>query len=362
MIKIQIQPAWIFGNEASMQLEPNLLRLLEAIHRHKKLSTAAKETELSYRHAWGILDKWTEIFGMPLVILERGRGAILTAVGERLLLTSNRIQNRLAPQLQTLSAEMESEINQILANDKPIIRLHASHDLVLAQLRRMLIAQKGPCLNLQFRGSVDSLISLSRSRCDLAGFHVPEGNLAEKILLQYKPWLKTRLYKLIHLVRREQGIIVASSNPFGLASLADIAKSNARFINRQPGSGSRLLIDCLLDEAGIETETLNGYDTEEFTHFAVAATIASGNADTGFGIKAAAHQFGLDFIPQLTETYFLALRQDTLEQPPVRELIDFIRSTDFRSMAETFPGYNAANSGDLINIREMFPDLIDTSP
>ncbi|MBU6460165.1 MAG: LysR family transcriptional regulator [Proteobacteria bacterium] len=361
MIKIQIQPAWMFGNEASMQLEPNLLRLLEAINSHKKLSTAAQETGLSYRHAWGILEKWTEIFGMPLVTLERGKGAFLTTIGEKLLLTAQRIQNRLAPQLQTLSAEMESDINQMLPYDKPVIRLHASHDLVLAQLRKMLLKQRGSCLNLQFKGSVDSLISLSRSRCDIAGFHIPTGSLSQRILAHYRPWLKTRLYKLIYLVQRQQGILVAPGNPLNIHSLTDLPSTKIRFINRQNGSGSRLLIDALLEEAGLSGNNINGYDTEEFTHFAVAATIASGNADFGFGIEAAAHQFGLEFIPQLTEIYYLALRQDTLDQPAVQELVHSINSPEFRTMVGTFTGYDATRAGELISIREIFPELSETT-
>lgn len=355
MIKVQIHPAWLFGSEAGLQLEPKLLTLLDSVQRNGKLSIAAREADLSYRHAWGILVKWQDLFRTPLVELQRGRGATLTPFGEKLLQAAQRIEDRLAPQLQSLSAEMESALNTLLTEDTPALRIHASNDLLLTRLRPLLGQLGGPEINLQFKGSVDSLVSLSKSRCDIAGFHVPAGAVGQTIAASYRPWLKPRLHKLVLLAQRQQGLILAPGNPLHIHDFKDIAERQARFINRQPGSGTRLLVDCLLAQQHMTGAEINGYETEEFTHFAVAATVASGSADAGFGVEAAARQFGLDYLPLLKEDYYLAMRQDALEQPLVQSLLAVLRSDDFRQLVAQLPGYDVSQAGRITPVREALP-------
>ena len=123
--------------------------------------------------------------------------------------------------------------------------------------------------------------------------------------------------------------------------------------NRQPGSGTRLLFDLLLEEAGLDPERISGYHTEEFTHMAVAALVASGAADAGFGIQAAASQVGLRFIPVAWENYLFALKREKLSSPGVSELFRVLRSAEFRDQVNALPGYEAAQAGVVMPLSQL---------
>ncbi len=142
--------------------------------------------------------------------------------------------------------------------------------------------------------------------------------------------------------------MVAHGNPKGIRAIADLTRPSVRMINRQPGSGSRLELDQLLREAGIDPSAIDGYDNAEFTHLAVAATIASGMCDTGFGIEAAAAQYKLGFIPLLRERYYLACRNETVQARPVKLLIETLKSAQFESLAGSLAGYDWTGVGDLL--------------
>ena len=124
----------------------------------------------------------------------------------------------------------------------------------------------GPKLDVRFVGSLESVVALCKSQCEIAGFHLPEGSLGREVFPKYEPWLKPRVQRLIHFVRRAQGLIVAPGNPLGIGSLADVARTKARFINRQRGSGTHLALDKMLADSGIDKGDISGYYTEEFTH------------------------------------------------------------------------------------------------
>ena len=158
---------------------------------------------------------------------------------------------------------------------------------------------------------------------------------------------------LIHVVHRQQGLITTRQPARPIRSLRDLAASPLRFVNRQTGSGTRLLFDALIEEAGVRPEEIQGYDTEEFTHLAVGALIASGAADCGFGIQAAAHQFGLPFLPVTRERYYFALARDTLASPAVAELIALLKSPLFREHAAGLPGYDARESGTVSPVESL---------
>jgi molybdate-binding protein len=234
---------------------------------------------------------------------------------------------------------------------KPVV-MHASHDLALAGLRDSLVLSGNTTLELHFRGSIECLASLAHGDCDIAGFHMPGNDADRTAYAPYRPWLKTRSLRLVRFVSRRQGLMVAQGNPKRLLSLADLADKGARFVNRQPDSGTRLCFDRLLASARIRPDRINGYQTEEFTHAAIAATIASGMADAGFGIEAAARQHGLDFVPLADENYFLATRAATLARSEVRLLLEKMKETAFLQILKTLPGYDAADIGDIILPRE----------
>ncbi len=142
----------------------------------------------------------------------------------------------------------------------------------------------------------------------------------------------------VPLMQREQGLIIAPRLKGKVSSLADLAKGDVRYVNRQRGSGTRLLFDSLLAESSVASARISGYEQEEFTHQAVAATIAAGAADAGLGLRAAASQFKLHFVRLAVETYRLAGRAETQNHPRVRALIAAVRA-----QAATLPGYKSLN-------------------
>lgn len=330
-----------------------MIPLLRAVARMGSLNRAVSSLHLSYRHAWGLLGKTERGLGQPLVILERGRGARLSSFGEKLVKADDAaveiLERELAGTLQNLNREMGASRHR--RAEKPLV-IHASHDLALAELRNLLSrsAHAGP--ELHFRGSLECLADLARGRCDVAGFHMPDVPSDAGAFRPYLPWLRATSLRLIRFVTRRQGLMIARGNPKRILSLAGLAESGARFINRQPGSGTRLCFDHLLAAARIRPAQINGYQTEEFTHAAVAATIASGMADAGMGIEAAARQHGLGFLPLATERYFLATRSGTLSSVPFQTLLKTLKGPVFRKCWKALPGYEAENIGAVISVRE----------
>lgn len=357
MTKILVRPAWLVSNESGDELDPLLFPVLQAIHDTGKLTLAAGKAGLSYRHAWNLIGRWSAFFGSPLVVLERGRGTTLTPLGEKLLWAEQRINARLAPQLESLASELNLEISKLITAAPSTLRIHASHGFAVAKLPELLRANSRIQLDLRYLGAQESLASVARGACELGGFHVPEGRLGRLALTQYGRWLSPEKQKLIHLVTRTQGLFLARSNPKGIRSFADLGRPGIRFINRQRGSGTRLLVDQLLDEAGVDYQRLEGYQTEEYTHAAVAAYVASGMADAGFGVEPPARQFNLDFIPVARERYFLICRQETLAVPEVRELTALLRTPAFKDLIADLAGYSAPHAGEVIGIAEAFPWL-----
>jgi molybdate-binding protein len=144
--------------------------------------------------------------------------------------------------------------------------------------------------------------------------------------------------------------MLASGNPLGIRGICDLPATKARLINRQRGSGTRLAFDELLRTSGVVADTVTGYNTEEFTHLAVGGTVAGGLADVGFGVKAAASQFGLDFIPLIRENYFFACRNETLERAAAQRFVAMLGAEPFRNMVARLPGYDASASGEIVEI------------
>jgi putative molybdopterin biosynthesis protein len=160
---------------------------------------------------------------------------------------------------------------------------------------------------------------------------------------------------LIGCVQRTQGLMVRSGNPLHITGLADLPR-HGRYINRQAGSGTRLLFDHLLAERGIETASIVGYDgPSEDSHVAVAAAIASGLADVGPGIEAAARQFGLGFVPLLDEDYFLVCLKDTLEHPAVRQLRHALADPGWPQALAGLPGYLPQRCGEVLALTQALP-------
>jgi molybdate-binding protein len=151
--------------------------------------------------------------------------------------------------------------------------------------------------------------------------------------------------------------MVAAGNPAGIRRVDDIAKPGVRFVNRQAGSGTRFLLECLLRKEGIKPQRIENFEQGEFTHAAVAAYVASGMADAGFGVETPARRFGLDFIPVVQERYFLLCTDETLQQPQLQAALDVMRSAEFQQAVNALPGYSAAQCGVVQTLGEAFGSI-----
>lgn len=330
---------WDLGIDLGDADTRRLLQLLTALLDTSALGKAAAAAGMSYRAAWGLLRLCHERFGIDLVTMARGRGTHLTPFGESLVEMDGTA--RLA--LGEVHALWETRMHRLLApvfdsapGVPPRLTLHASHDLALADWAEH--GRQVP-VDVTWRGSEEALAALGRGECDIAGFHVPETWSARQLASWLGRWLKPKLHVCMPLMRRRQGLIVARGNPLRLRSLADVAARNARMVNRQRGSGTRTLIDQLLAANNIEPARIDGYAHEEFTHDAVAATVAGGSADAGFGIMAAAARYDLDFVPLVTERYGFALRHAVTDSETGKAFLRRLAGRTFRQRLLTLPGY-----------------------
>ncbi|MBI5138166.1 MAG: helix-turn-helix transcriptional regulator [Nitrospirae bacterium] len=355
-IGVVLEVRWRLGRGALEAVDDTLFALLAAVVKGGSLRVAAQGVGVSYRHAWGLLARWEAALGSPLVRLERGRGARLTRLGAALLTARDGAAEAVAPTLRRLAADAARELAAALpGGTPPALSVCASHSLAMEVLRDLAAGQGTP-LNLHVCGSVEALRQWHAGACDLAGFHVPAGRGQARLLPHYRRWLDPQGHCLIRVVSRRQGLMRAPGNPMGIATLADLCRPGVRFINRQPESGTRLLLDDLLAREGVDPARIDGYASEEFTHMAVAAMVASGAADAGFGIAAAAQRFGLEFVPMARERYYLAARRHDLDGPAVAALCALLGGRPFRERVAAMSGYDPAGSGKVVEVADVFPD------
>ena len=354
MIRIEIAPMWHFKREGDQTSNVVMLDLLNQIRVTGKIGRAAEQAGLSYRHAWNLIEKWSAFFEVPLVERKRGRGTKLTPFGDKLVWAGQRLQARLGPQLQNLSQELETEINQLLPRSPSIIRVHASHGFAVSKLRELLTREENLGVDLRYVTNQNSLVSLAHDGCDLAGIHLPRGELRKKSIALCKGWLMPTVHRVIGLVTREMGLMVQRGNPFGVVSLPQLLNPSLRFVNRDPDSGTRLLFEQLLAQQKLDGSTINGYEHVEFTHAAVAAYVASGMADVSFGVEAAARQFDLDFVHLVTEDYFFVCRKQLLELEAMKRVLSIMRGEEYQAAISQLPGYRLNDAGSVKTLKEAF--------
>lgn len=354
-MRIKLEIRWKEQDAGAREIEPVFFALLKAIRKRGALRPAAEEAGISYRHAWGLVRYWTARFSKPLVTLEKGRGARLTAIGEKLLWAEQLIATRLTTDLDDIAKELDREFSNLLEikNKIPGLRINASHDLAIAYLHTLLSQSKQLDVDFHFRGSLESLRELANSRCDVAGFHFPAGDIGTALAPLYRQWLVPGKYRLLRVATRQQGLMTQKHNPRKITGLNSLTKRSVRFVNRQPESGTRNIFDELLKREDIDKTRIRGYRDEEFTHIAVAAMVASGAADAGFGIKAAAGKFGLNFIPVIDEIYVLAIDKTSPEKT-VAELKRILKSRQFRTTANALPGYDVKGASGEMTIEQVF--------
>ncbi len=340
---------WRVASRRHAPLDPRLPRLLGAIRTRATLRAAAAEIGLSYRTAWSLIGETGRLLGVPVAELQRGVGARLTPAGEQLLAADSRAAQR----LRDAGLEVDLRGARTAAHAPPAVAVAASHDLLLTAFCDRWARPQGLIGELTFKGSSESLGALRRGEVQVAGFHAAMP-LEEAAAGALRRLLDARRDALLRFAEREQGLIVPRGNPKRLRSLADIAARHAGFVNRQRGSGTRLLIDQLLEETGVDPSAIRGYGTEEFTHLAVAATVAAGRADAGFGLRAAASRFKLDFVPLRRETYWLALRASRLDTEWGGRLREGLAGEPLRRAARGLPGYSIGEAGTVVPVTAAF--------
>jgi putative molybdopterin biosynthesis protein len=221
-----------------------------------------------------------------------------------------------------------------------------SHDLVL-DLAASALRERDPRLTLASSnvGSLGGLTALRDGLCHLAGSHLLDPATGAYTLPYVDRLLPGRDLAVVRLTHREQGLIVAPGNPLELAGIEDLVRPGLRYVNRQRGAGTRVLLDHELARRAIEPAAVHGYEREEHTHLAVAAAVAADRADCGLGVLAAARAFGLDFVPVAKEPYDLVLERQTANDDLVAPLWELLDSPAFRAEVEGLGGYDTGEMG-----------------
>jgi putative molybdopterin biosynthesis protein len=343
---------WSVGGDSGDPLDARLLPLLQGIAETGSLAAAVARCALSYRAAWGVLKDEQARLGSALVVLERGRGARLAPAGTRLVTGQRLAQARLARSLSALAIELPPVRGAGAAADFRL-SVAASHDPALAAMREALPAVAQLSLDLAFMGSLHALEQLRAGNVEVAGFHVATSPREAADLLPFRRLLHARRDRLIRFVDRDQGFILPRTNPERVHTFADIARRRLRFVNRQRGSGTRLLIDRVLADETVDAASIVGYANEEFTHAAVAATVASGAADAGFGLRAAAADYGLAFVPRVRERYYLAVRARSLSAPALGRFVDTLKSGLLARIVARLPGYRRVGAGTILTVEAL---------
>ena len=339
------------------EVENPLFDLLSALQQQGSISRAAAAQGQSYRHVWGALKQWETVLGAPLVVWAKGRHARLTPFAQRLLWAERQARTRLRPHVEALRSELARVF--ALADDPglEVLDIFASHDLGLPRLVALAETQRALHLGLRFAGSEEALRSLLDGRCLVAGFHVPRlAQRSQAVRAGLAPAARAG-----HAQAHRQPL--AASGPDAAArrdrhppASPTLAGGGWRFVNRQPGSGTRLLMDHLLQQAALAPQDIPGYLTRvEQTHVAVAAAVASGAADVGLGIEAAAREGGLDFVPVADEDYYLVCLAPALETPAVQALRATLASPGWAQALQGLPGYGVHRPGEVLSLTRALP-------
>ena len=223
-----------------------------------------------------------------------------------------------------------------------------SHDLVLDLIASELTGTGGVSFASSNVGSLGGLRAIDRGEAHLAGTHLLDEESGEYNVSFLRRYVRNQCVVLVNLVHRVQGFIIPKGNPASIESLNDLAREDIVFVNRQRGSGTRVLLDYKLVAAGIDTQQVAGYEREEYTHLAVAAAVAGGRANVGLGILSAARAIGMDFIPLFNERYDLAIPEDIYDSELLAPMLQLIQSSDFRVKVEELGGYDAGQMGEVI--------------
>lgn len=222
-----------------------------------------------------------------------------------------------------------------------------SHDMTLDLMSQYLVEGNRRITSSNV-GSLAGIIALKRGEAHVCGSHLLDPESGVYNLSYIDEYLPGVPVKVLEFVNREQGIMVRKGNPKFIISLEDLNRSDITFINRQRGAGTRVLLDYQLRKSGIESNEINGYDMEEYTHLAVASAVSSGRADCGLGIAAAAQALELDFIPLYKEKYELIIPEEYYESELLAPMLSVLQNEEFRNAVSNMPGYDVNSMGKLV--------------
>jgi len=331
-MQIEVRPTLIVKTQADGRSSVDLIwlsQLLRDIGRGSSLVVASQKSGTSYRGAWGKLNQVEDTLGMPLMIRTKGHGSKLTEFGIFLIQFIEDMQAGYLKHDAQYHEILLKEIKKIQKSESIRWKFFSSSDSVIQKA-----AAEIQGIELKIAGSGESLEKLLNNEAHIAGYHVSDQKSSKAI---YQRLSKNQI-EIYPVMKRTQGLIVKKGNPLHIRTVEDLVGKKVRFINRQIGSGTRLLLDHLLIEEGIDPSDINGYLHEEFTHSAVANAILAGKADVGLGVKSIALENGLGFIPLKDEIFFIAMSREMAKQSESSKLIRRIRSTS----GDT-PGYKAVS-------------------
>ena len=312
-------------------------QILDGLSNGKALVVIAKQLGLNYRNLNKLLTILELNLKAKIVIKVKGHGTLLTSSGEKLLKFLEKSDSDLNQARHSYQESLITLISSFgeLPNFTSKWIFYSSSDPIVQSVVKELGG-----FELKIAGSGESLDGLLSGDADVAGYHVSSESDSKII---YKRLSKQGI-EIYPVMKRTQGLITQKGNPLGIKSIADLTRPKVRFINRQIGSGTRLLLDTILLEEDIDASTINGYLHEEYTHSAVATAILAKKADVGLGVKNIAIAEGLDFIPLRDEIFFLAIKEGVSKDPLISKLIRKIR----KNSSET-PGYKSVGLNRQIN-------------
>lgn len=315
-------------------IDEELVKLLRVIKESGSLTLAAKKVSVSYKYAWNKLNEASKALGVPLVITIRGGK---TGGRTELTITGEEILRKYELFMKYASMELQKIFKQyVINNDISIVGSHCPG----IELALKMMASKDPELRFHVEnvGSLNGLMAVENGIADIAGIHLldPESDTYNE------PYIKKYNLKNVIFIKgykREQGLIVRKGNPKGIKNIADIINRKGTFINRNAGSGTRILFETLLHKTARELQiklndaknSIQYYPHEASSHAEIAQIILKGYADVGLGIRTVADQYGLDFIPLTLEEYDFVVNKQSIERPAVKKFINTISSQTFKN-------------------------------
>lgn len=273
--------------------------------------------------------------------LPRGAGSITTLTeADGIIRIPRNIEGLLENQ------KVQAQLLRPLSSIENTIVITGSHDNTLDLLADQIKAvSNNITVSSSHVGSMGGLMAIKKGACHMAGTHLLDPGDGSYNISYIKKYLPDQKVWLVNLVMRDQGLIVPKTNPENIQSIEDLKDKELQFINRQPGSGTRILFDYKLKELGISADDIRGYENDEYTHMSVAVCVLSGRADAGLGIQAAARALDLDFIPVVTEEYDLVIPDRFYKTRKVQVLLETIATQKFQDRVMSLGGYSTKNTG-----------------